>query len=534
MSDSSVSDMGLAAAGPGRPIEGDGTVVADLRLVNDADQVNILIVDDEPRNLTVLETILDSPHYRLVRAESAEQALLALLSDEFAVLILDINMPGTTGFQLANLIKGRKKTSQIPIIFLTAYFNDEQHIVEGYESGAVDYLHKPVNPGIMRSKVAVLAELHRKQRELENANRRLLVEINDRRAIQEQLHDLNETLEQRVLDRTEELRESSVLLKAVADNASVGLAIVDNSRRYKFANPAYCQLHGVTESIVGRMPSECMPREYLDQIDPHLDRALSGERVMFELVLSAVDADVSRTKHYSVVYEPDKGGKGTIVAVVIVVIDITAHKQTEQHIQLLMNEVNHRSKNLLSVVMAVARHTSGSNPQEFTKRFANRLQSLAVNHDLLVKNQWKSIDVYDLVSGQLAHLGNFAEQRILLDGPRLQLSPSAAEAIGMVVHELQTNAVKHGALSTPTGSVEVFWSVDSNGDASDEFRMRWVEKGGPKVVTPSSSGFGTTIITQVTEMKLDGKVQLDYAVTGLSWSLKCRISSIMDPKWLDA
>ena len=88
--------------------------------------VNILIVDDEPRNLTVLETILDDPRYRLVRATSADQALIALVGKDFAVLILDIRMPSMTGFELAHLIKQRKKTEQIPIIFLTAYYNEDQ------------------------------------------------------------------------------------------------------------------------------------------------------------------------------------------------------------------------------------------------------------------------------------------------------------------------------------------------------------------------------------------------------------------------
>ena len=115
--------------------------------------VNILIVDDEPKNLTVLETVLDPPRYRVIRAESAEKALLALLKHEFAVLILDVQMPGITGFELAQMIKERKKTSEVPIIFLTAYYNEDQHVIEGYDSGAVDYLLKPINPAILRSKV---------------------------------------------------------------------------------------------------------------------------------------------------------------------------------------------------------------------------------------------------------------------------------------------------------------------------------------------------------------------------------------------
>src|SRR5271156_1192789 len=126
--------------------------------------INILIVDDEPKNLIVLETILDDPSYRLVRAESADQALLALVVEEFALLILDVRMPGMTGFELAKMIKDRKKTARLPIIFLTAYYNEDQHVLEGYGTGAVDYLHKPVKPTILRSKVAVFADLYRKSR----------------------------------------------------------------------------------------------------------------------------------------------------------------------------------------------------------------------------------------------------------------------------------------------------------------------------------------------------------------------------------
>jgi signal transduction histidine kinase len=166
--------------------------------MTETDTVNILIVDDEPRNLAVLESVLDDPGYRLVRAMSGDEALLALMADEFAVLVLDVRMPGMTGFELAQMVKERRKTARIPIIFLSAYYNEDQHVLEGYGSGAVDYLHKPVNPAVLRSKVAVFAELHKKTRQLESANR--------------QLSELNESLDQRVRERTQELQASEARL----------------------------------------------------------------------------------------------------------------------------------------------------------------------------------------------------------------------------------------------------------------------------------------------------------------------------------
>jgi signal transduction histidine kinase len=179
----------------------------------EAATINILIVDDEERNLTVLETVLSDPSYRLVRSLSADQALLALTVDEFALLILDVNMPGMSGFELATIIKARKKTAFVPIIFLTAFYNEDAHVLEGYGTGAVDYLHKPVNATVLRSKVAIFADLYRKSREIELANRVLNVEVNRRRIIQDQLSALNDGLEQRVAERTAALQQNDARLR---------------------------------------------------------------------------------------------------------------------------------------------------------------------------------------------------------------------------------------------------------------------------------------------------------------------------------
>jgi PAS domain S-box-containing protein len=189
--------------------------------------INILIVDDEPNNLTVLEALLADRSYRLVRAASAEEALLALIADEFALLILDINMPGMTGFELAQMIKTRKRNAHVPIIFLTAYYNEDQHVLEGYGTGAVDYLYKPVNAAALRSKVSVFAELHRKNRECGIANRFLLAEVANRRRIEKQLRNLNETLEQRVTERTNALRENETRLRDAANAARLTYVEVD-------------------------------------------------------------------------------------------------------------------------------------------------------------------------------------------------------------------------------------------------------------------------------------------------------------------
>ncbi len=200
-----------------------------------AEPVNILIVDDEPRNLAVLESVLDDPAYRLVRAISGDEALLALMAEEFAVLVLDVRMPGMTGFELAQLIKERRKTARIPIIFLTAYYNEDQHVLEGYGTGAVDYLYKPVNPPVLRSKVSVFAELHRKSREVERSNRLLLAEVAERRRAEARLSELNASLDQRVTERTSELQSSEARLLEVNRRKDEFLATLAHELRNPLA-----------------------------------------------------------------------------------------------------------------------------------------------------------------------------------------------------------------------------------------------------------------------------------------------------------
>jgi PAS domain S-box-containing protein len=489
--------------------------------------INILIVDDEPKNLTVLETVLNNPGYRLVRAESADQALLALLVDQFALLILDIRMPGVTGIELARMIKERKKTAQVPIIFLTAYYNEDQHVLQGYGAGAVDYLHKPVNPDILRSKVAVFAELHRMQREIAIANRALLAEVTERRRTQEQLHDLNNTLEKRVAERAQALRATAALLQTVTDNASVGLVTLDRERRYVFANPAYCRILGLPNDILGRHPAEVLSPVYAEQIAPLLDRAFAGERVSTELNQSPVVGASGQANHYSVIYEPERDADGDITGIVVVVFDITERKRAEQHVRLLLNEVNHRSKNMLSVVLAIAQQTIAPISDDFVQRFSNRVQALAASHDLLVKNQWQSIGVADLVRAQLAHFADLIGRRIVLDGPPLHLSVAGAQSIGMVMHELATNAAKHGALSNRDGRVEITWQLN-NGAASERFMMSWIERGGPPVADPTHRGFGSTVVKSMAELSLDGEIELDFAASGLIWRLACPATKILD------
>ncbi|MGQ3095837.1 response regulator [Roseateles sp.] len=223
---------------------------------------NILIVDDEPANLLVLESVLTDPSYRIVRALSADQALLALMGQEFAVMVLDIQLPDMNGIELAQMIKERKRNAHLPIIFLTAYFDQDQYRLQGYGSGAVDYLHKPVNPAVLRSKVAVFAELDRKSRELQRANLALLAEVEERRRAEERLRELNETLERRVSDRTEALLTADRRLKAMMSSITDGLLLVEPDGRIGYVNEQGARLLGLSEAeLIGQRRTDVFGEE---------------------------------------------------------------------------------------------------------------------------------------------------------------------------------------------------------------------------------------------------------------------------------
>jgi signal transduction histidine kinase len=168
--------------------------------------VNLLLVDDHTENLVVLESVLSRPGYQLTKVTSAQDTLMALMHTEFALIILDVEMPDMNGIELARAIKERPKTRDVPIIFLTAHYDDERDILSGYGAGAVDYVTKPLNPAILQSKVAVFVDLHHKSQALKTANAALQAEIIERKAMEQALQNATRLKSQFFANMSHELR----------------------------------------------------------------------------------------------------------------------------------------------------------------------------------------------------------------------------------------------------------------------------------------------------------------------------------------
>ena len=223
----------------------------------------------------------------------------------------------------------------------------------------------------------------------------------------------------------------------------------------------------------------------------------------------------------------ERGSNGKPLRLTGLNLDITARKRAEELADAVKNEVNHRAKNMLAVVQAVARQSAAhAEPSEFAGRFGERLSGLAASHDLLVRSDWRGVEIGDLVRSQLAHLADSFGARITFEGSALQVTAAAAQAIGMALHELATNAGKHGALSGPAGSVRIEWELAGEG-AQKQFAMRWSELNGPPCAPPQRRGFGHTVIVDMAEHALDAQVSLTYPASGLVWRLSTAAARVL-------
>jgi PAS domain S-box-containing protein len=323
------------------------------------------------------------------------------------------------------------------------------------------------------------------------------------------------------------LRESEERFRGVFEHAVTGIVIRDRDERFICCNPAYAKILGYSEQELRELPFTTYVHPD-DQVENTAQcRRLTAEEISsFEIVNRYVHKDgklIWVHKYVSLL----KDAAGKAANILVLVTDITEQKQQNDQIHLLMREVNHRSKNMLSLVQAIARQTLAANPEDFIERFGNRVEALAANQDLLVKNAWRGVDIDALVRSQLSPFNDLIETRIGLQGPSLFVSASAAQAIGMAMHELATNAGKYGALSGGDGRVEIAWCIQRQ-EGKETFVMNWREHCGHTITAPSKRGFGFSVVSTVAETSLGAKVELSFPRTGVIWRLTCPAHEVLE------
>ena len=310
------------------------------------------------------------------------------------------------------------------------------------------------------------------------------------------------------------LRESEQRFRGIYENAGTGIAIADLQGRFQACNPAYAAMLGYSEDELRNTVSfELIHPDDREDNLARIKRLLAGEVPSFEILNRYVAKDGAAIwvhKHVSLL----RGASGRFTHIIGLVTDMTERKRAEEHRQLLVNELNHRVKNTLAVVQAIAQQTfrAAEAPGDLVTAFQNRLAALAAAHNLLSRLNWQQASLEELARETTA--ASFAEAaRIRMAGPYVVLPPKKAVTLAMALHELCTNAMKYRALSVPAGRVELTWEATQG--ERPAIRLRWHESGGPPVVAPEHEGFGSRIIEQALAHEFEGRVDMDFRPEGL-------------------
>ena len=311
------------------------------------------------------------------------------------------------------------------------------------------------------------------------------------------------------------LRAYEALLQATPDL----LYVFDLQHRFVYANDALLTMWGMTwDEAAGKTCLEIGYEPWHAAMhDEEIDRVIASRAPIRGDVPFPHHADGLRI--YDYIFTPVLGADGEVEAIAGSTRDVTERRQHESHLQLLVNELNHRVKNTLSTVQSLVRQTLGNadDLDDGSVRIESRLLALSRAHDVLTRENWHSADVQDIVAGAVAPYESAPGARFTVSGPPCRMNPKRALALAMALHELATNAVKYGALSRDAGEVHITWDC-THAQAGAAMRFTWRESGGPAVETPTRHGFGSRLLQRGLRSDHGGDVELDYAPGGVVFS----------------
>ncbi len=366
-------------------------------------------------------------------------------------------------------------------------------------------------------------------RQLSASNERLRQEVAAHERTLGDLETARRGLEVRVEERTHEAEVLDSKYQRVAEDLRTALQRYDialrgshvtvftQDRDLRFTSISNPLFGHTVEEIVGRTDEEILPADGRYAFGALKREVLAtGQAKDREVAVN----EGGTLRWYDAHIDPLPDAAGDIVGLAGAVVDITERKRGEAHLRLLMRELTHRSKNLLAVIQAMARQTAryAGTTDRFLAQFGARLQALATSHDLLVRESWHGASLSELTRLQL---GTYLERRnspVSVEGPPVQLTPEAAQSLGLALHELANNAAKYGALSVPEGHVDITWRRLAEPEA-DGVEISWVERDGPSVNGRTRHGFGSLVVEHNLPRALDADVDLDFTPAGVH----CRI-----------
>jgi PAS domain S-box-containing protein len=314
------------------------------------------------------------------------------------------------------------------------------------------------------------------------------------------------------------LEERNIQVALAEKVTLVGTFAYDADSEIMQISEGYAAIHGLPETTTKIARKQCLADVHCDDIGrveqsrSQCFRARHGEySVEYRIARPDGQERWVETRCF-ISYDGDRPQR-----VLGVSIDITARKRSEDHQRTLIAELDHRVKNVLSTVVAIIAQTQEGHGSlsDFTAALDRRIKALAQTHELLSQNRWSGVSLRDIARRELAP---YKAGNVEIGGPHVTLTAEAAQAIAMVLHELTTNAAKHGALSHRGGHVQLRWWRSRNG-SSGRLAIKWQEMGGPAVQAPHRTGYGTSVIRELIPFELDGKVDLDFGPDGV----RCRV-----------
>jgi PAS domain S-box-containing protein len=314
-----------------------------------------------------------------------------------------------------------------------------------------------------------------------------------------------------VVDITDRKRaeEANALHASTVLSSNDAIFSIDPNRTIRTWNPGAERLYGYTAAeMIGRPITDLAPQNLHEEQFGLYRETQRGETVVFETTRRHKDG---RLLPVGISAAPIFDAEGKIAGVAAVHRDMTENRQYREHLAFTLRELSHRTKNVLAVVQGlghmIARRSDAI--EDFQTRFNGCIQALASTHDLLVQHDWQGVTLFELLRAHLAPFGGIDGSRFAASGPEVCLRPSAMQSLGLIIHELATNAAKYGALSAAGGAVSIAWETDAGG-----LTLTWRERGGPPVSAPQRSGFGQVMFERI-GASLDGRIALDYRPEGL-------------------
>jgi PAS domain S-box-containing protein len=329
-----------------------------------------------------------------------------------------------------------------------------------------------------------------------------------------------------ITEHLEEAERNAQLATIVATSADAIISMSPEGNILSW-NPGAEHMFGyMAEEVIGRSEKLLFPEDSGDEFDEKYRHLRSGEHVLRDTIRRRKDGTFLDV---AINVAPMRHADGRIFGFSAVFRDITERKRVEKHLRMVMRELSHRTKNLLAVIVAMVRQTArtSSDVGVLQSQLIQRLQSLSASHDLLVAEDWTGASVEELIRAVLQPFIGNSSDALVCRGLPVFVNATAAQNLGLALHELATNAAKYGALSTATGHVEVDWSFDRDEDDQMRLMLRWNEFGGPAVAKPSIKGFGHVVIERVVGQALDAKVKYEFLPKGVRWSIEMPLEFVV-------